>query len=142
MFNVRSSMFETNSSSLHSFLVPPDTNIQIPSTVVLGSHNYDLSDPVGRINLMYQQARKSGCGDIFIGYLLSKGINVEIKNVENEISRFCNYYDIRVEDLNQICFNPDIIDDETDPQKFEKYVDESGYRTIDFGDCDRDGDYD
>lgn len=142
MFNVRSSMFETNSSSLHSFLVPPDTNIQIPSTVVLGSRNYDLSDPVGRINLIYQQTRKFGCSDAFIGYLLSKGINVELKNVEDRLSSFCSCYDIRLEDLDQICFNPSLIDDETDPQKFEKYLDESGYRTIDFGDRDLDSDYD
>ena len=78
MFNVRNWMYETNSSSCHSFIVPKDSehNIKIPSNIKLFG-NDDTTNQIGRIRYMYQKAHEGGYGQEFIDYLKSKGIIIE-----------------------------------------------------------------
>ena len=120
MFSIRTGMFETNSSSVHSFILPKDSNSKkIPSSIKLsGSDNTE--DQLGRIRYMYQMAWEMGYGTEFIRYLQSKGITIEDEEYDDsETESMCHSLDITVEELDQICFNPDIID-ERDWEKFRE----------------------
>jgi hypothetical protein len=68
-------MFETNSSSVHSFIVPKESkSLKIPKSVKL----YGMADPTtpeGRIQFMYDLANDFGFADDFKIYLKSKGIH-------------------------------------------------------------------
>lgn len=124
MINIRTNMFETNSSSVHSFILPKGSkNIKIPSSIKLNGPE-DTEDQLGRIRYMYQLACEIGYGTDFIRYLKFKGINIEDEEYnDTDTAYMCSSLDITVDELDQICFNPDLID-EYDDKKFEEVKDD------------------
>lgn len=81
MIQIRNSMFETNSSSVNTFMIPKETELTIPSKVTLtNSYICDIYSIEGRINYLYDLAYQYNVADDFIEYLQSKGIIIERKN--------------------------------------------------------------
>ena len=110
MFNIRKNMFETNSSSLHSFILPKNSStLKIPKTVKI----YGSGDPTtseGRIQFMYSLAHEYGFGEDFKLYLKSKGIVIaDDPEPKCDILNMLNCYELTEHELEQILFNPDII---------------------------------
>ena len=133
MFNVRNGMYETNSSSCHSFIVPKDSehNIKIPSNIKLFG-NDDTTNQIGRIRYMYQKAYEGGYGQEFIDYLKSKGIIIEEESYdESKTEAFCNYLGITLKDLDNICFNDTLIDECDSDTYSDKENDYENYIHID-----------
>ena len=61
MFSIRTRMFETNSSSVHSFIVPKESKLlKIPKLVKIFGPA-DPTTPEGRIRLMHEEASCAIC---------------------------------------------------------------------------------
>ena len=130
MFSIRESCFETNSSSFHTFLVPKDgSNIKIPFSINLKCSN-DTTEQLGRIRYMYNIARSNGYALAFVNYLRSNGVEIEEEYDKNDTEAFCNYLGITLKELDNICFNASIID-ENDNEFDSKYNKWDDYDHID-----------
>ena len=122
MLQVRQYLFETNSSALHSFILPNDSNeIKIPKSIKL----YGDIDPTtleGRIRYMYEIADEHGYGDDFKIYLESKGITIEDAYVPEPEPSLFSSMGITEQELETILFNPNIVscDDTTNYNKVKK----------------------
>lgn len=122
MLQVRESVFETNSSSVHSFVLPKDNDeLKIPKSIKL----FGQADPTtqeGRIRYMYELADEHGNGEDFILYLKSKGITIEDDFVEEPSSSLFSCLGITEKEFENVLFNPNIVscDDATNYNKIKK----------------------
>ena len=78
MINIRHSIFETNSSSVHALVIPKDTQIYIPKKVNLYGGDYGWSEGIedDTINYFYQACLDQGKEEVekFFAYLRKKGV--------------------------------------------------------------------
>lgn len=131
MISIRNSMFETNSSSAHTFILPSDSkNLKIPKYIKLDGRFRDTTEQIDRINFMYRLADDYGYGDIFIRYLESKGIKVELSNTEDFVEQMCSYFSISKDDLDNVCFNTDIISEDNYEEYNTKLMNDPNYKII------------
>lgn len=83
MFNIRQSMFETNSSSADVFALPPNPSLKIPKEMKMSRllvSTYDLeygyASVEDKLAFMYNKAEDEGNAAEFLQYLNYKGITV------------------------------------------------------------------
>lgn len=78
MIEIRSSIFETNSSSVHVLVIPKDTSISIPHKVFLsgGEYGWSFDTEQDTLNYFYQACVDQGREELekFFDYLKSKGV--------------------------------------------------------------------
>lgn len=78
MIEIRSSIFETNSSSVHVLVIPKDTSISIPHKVFLrgGEYGWSFGTEYDTLNYFYQARVDHGREELekFFEYLKSKGV--------------------------------------------------------------------
>lgn len=78
MLAIRTSFFETNSSSVHVLVIPKDTNITIPHKVFLsgGEYGWDFDTEYDTLNYFYQACLDYGKEEVdkFFDYLKRKGV--------------------------------------------------------------------
>lgn len=78
MIQIRSSVFETNSSSVHVLVIPKDTSITIPKKVFLsgGDYGWSFETVTDTLDYMYQACVDQGREqlDRFFEYLKRKGV--------------------------------------------------------------------
>lgn len=129
MIQVRRCQFETNSSSVHAFVLPKDNDeIKIPKSIKL----YGEADPTtveGRIRFMYELADEHGYGEDFILYLKSKGITIEDDFVEEPSSSLFSSMRLTEEQFEKVLFNPNIIS-ENDKANYDKLIKSGNYEYI------------
>ena len=81
MIEIRRSIFETNSSSVHILVIPKDADIVIPSKVYLEGGEYGWKNEIvsDTINYVYQACLDRGDAEVekFVLYLMDKGIDVD-----------------------------------------------------------------
>ncbi len=137
MINIRQGLFETNSSSTHSFCIPGHKSLKIPKEIRMSQLNRYV-DPChldtieDRIAYMYCEAEDNNYRADFIDYLKHKGI--EIIDDRTDPYDFPGYmfnYDFNESELDNFLFNPDskfILDGSYDElNRLEK----EGYSIID-----------
>ena len=117
MINIRNSLFETNSSSSHMFILPPGNTQKIPKEIKLSklmSVDYITSDKPTveeKLAFMYHLAYEN-CNTLdYLNYLSSKGINVidDINSNPNSYEYYAYMFGnfMNQSDLEQFLFNPD-----------------------------------
>ena len=78
MINIRYSIYETNSSSVHALVIPKDTKIYIPKTVNLYGGDYGWREEIesDTLNYFYQACLDQGKEEVekFFAYLRRKGV--------------------------------------------------------------------
>lgn len=78
MIEIRSSVFETNSSSVHVLVIPKETKITIPTRVVIsgGEYGWENDKYYDTIDYMYQACVSRGREEVekFFDYLKRKGV--------------------------------------------------------------------
>ena len=78
MINIRYSIFETNSSSVHALVIPKDTQINIPKKVNLygGDYGWKIGIEGDTLNYFYQACLDEGKDEVekFFAYLRRKGV--------------------------------------------------------------------
>ena len=78
MIEIRQSIFETNSSSVHVLVIPKDTPINIPKKVFLdgGEYGWEFGCVTDTINYLYQVCIGAGKEELdkFFDYLKHKGV--------------------------------------------------------------------
>lgn len=78
MLEIRNSVFETNSSSVHVLVIPKDTTISVPKKVFLrgGEYGWEFDTEYSTINYMYQVCVDAGREELekFFAYLKRKGV--------------------------------------------------------------------
>lgn len=78
MIEIRASIFETNSSSVHVLVIPKDTAISIPRKVFLsgGEYGWGFGTECDTLNYFYQACVDQGREELetFFEYLKSKGV--------------------------------------------------------------------
>ncbi len=78
MIEIRQSMFETNSSSVHVLVIPKDTSISIPHKVFLsgGEYGWSADTEYDTLNYFYQACLDNGREELdkFFEYLKRKGV--------------------------------------------------------------------
>ena len=129
MLQVRQCMFETNSSAVHSFILPNGSNeIKIPKSINLYG-NLDPTTPEGRIRYMYELADEHGYGDDFKIYLESKGVTIEDAYVPEPEPSLFSSMGITEQELETVLFNPNIIS-EDDKANYDKIKKTGDYKSI------------
>ena len=132
MIQMRYNMWETNSSSCHSFLMPWEgCTTKLPTSITLFSGSTDTaSDAENRIRYFYKLADQYDYGDTFIEYLKSKGIVIEDEG-ENvpAFERMLNRFRISEDELDAFCFGTNIVDCDKDDYE-EKHRDRENYITV------------
>ncbi|MEE3344022.1 MAG: hypothetical protein VZS44_08030 [Bacilli bacterium] len=107
MIQIRQSMFETNSSSSHTFMIPKNSiPLRIPSSINLRKQNYPEDSIENRICLIYNYAEYYGDGDNFIKYLQSKG--VEVEEMDDRIELPCSHIFKNEAQLDKFLFGEDV----------------------------------
>lgn len=114
MFSIRTRMFETNSSSSHCFILPPNKAQKIPKEVKLSKlmrvdyisdRHPSIED---RMAFMYNLAEENGYASAYLQYLASKGVNViNDTGTEAEFEDYMFGFNMNESDLSQFLFNPD-----------------------------------
>lgn len=129
MFSIRQGMFETNSSSVHSFIIPKDSKaLKIPKSVKLYG-TADPTTPEGRIQYMYDLADDFGFGTDFRRYLKSKGITIEDEyEPEPDTPSLLGCIGLTEQEFEQVLFNPEAIS--RDDPKFDKLYKSGDYDYI------------
>ena len=78
MIQIRTSSFETNSSSVHILVIPKDTTIHVPKTILLDEVEYGWNNAIesDTINYLYGVCVERGPKEVqlFIDYLKRKGV--------------------------------------------------------------------
>ena len=129
MFSIRTRMFETNSSSVHSFIVPKESKLlKIPKLVKIFGPA-DPTTPEGRIRLMYDLANDFGFADYFKLYLKSKGITID-DDYEPEVdkSSLLSCIGLTEAEFEQVLFNPEAVS--RDDKNFDKLYESGDYDYI------------
>lgn len=130
MFSIRQGMFETNSSSCHSFLISKDCSAsKIPTSIKLKGST-DPTTQEGRIRFLYDQANMYGYGRDFVEYLMSKGVQIEDFDIKVDFSDLCNRFGIDEQQLDLICFGNDVIS-EYQNEYDKHYMDRENYEHVD-----------
>lgn len=115
MINIRNSLFETNSSSSHMFILPPGNTQKIPKEIKLSklmNVDYITSDKPTveeKLAFMYHLADENCTTLEYLNYLRSKGINVinDINPNSHEYDSYMFGNFMNQSDLEQFLFNPD-----------------------------------
>lgn len=132
MIQMRYNIWETNSSSCHSFLMPKEgCTTKIPTSITLFSgSSVTSSESENRIRYFYKLADQYDYGDTFIEYLKSKGIVIEDEG-ENvpDFYRMLLRFRISEEQLDAFCFGTNIVDCDNDDYE-EKHRDRENYDTV------------
>lgn len=115
MFQIRQSMFETNSSSADVFALPPNPSLKIPkevkmSRLMVATYSLDNvhNSVEDKLAYMYTKAEDEGNAAEFLQYLNYKGINVI-----NDVGATFDYdsymfgYRITQENLDAFLFDSD-----------------------------------
>lgn len=78
MYSIRHGIFETNSSSVSTIVIPEGTTYKIPSTVDIDTHNYEtVKNTINdKATFLAYLAYEIGEYDAFIMYLEKLGIKV------------------------------------------------------------------
>lgn len=78
MISIRTSIFETNSSSVHALVIPKDTKITIPNRVSLyyGEYGWEQSVETDTLDYIYTACVDRGQEEVdkLISYLKRKGV--------------------------------------------------------------------
>lgn len=102
MKQVRYGVYETNSSSSLTFIVPIDGEKEIPSSINLNSS--DLSTVDGRIRRFMKYAQLYGVATEFIQYLASRGITIETGS-DDDFDTVCDIFGVEnVDELDKVLF--------------------------------------
>ena len=91
MKQIRYGLYETNSSSSLTFIVPIDGEKEIPSSINLNSS--DLSTVDGRIRRFMEYAQLYGVATEFIQYLTSRGITIETGS-DDDFDTVCDIFGV------------------------------------------------
>ena len=134
MIQIRSSQFETNSSSTHVFCIPSTKSLKIPKEIKLSSLDryVDITTEMSiedRIAYMYDRAKDNNSEASFIEYLKAKGINV-IDDRKYEFDGYMFNFDFTESQLDSFLFDPDskfLLDDDIDEYK---HLEDEGYQLI------------
>ena len=116
MITIRHNIFETNSSSTHTFIIPRDGALKIPKQIKMSElRKFDnlsdgQNDTKDKLSRMYEFALDNNCESEFLDYLRSKGITIiNDLNINGQFndSMFGHY--ISEEDLDNLLFNDSTI---------------------------------
>ena len=113
MIQIRNGLFETNSSSTHSFVYSNDDRLNIPKEVSLSDLNRygsldDSPSIKDRLGFFYDLACDNDKGEEFIEYLKSKGITIKQPEKYSYDGNMCSYKYISEEELDHILFNTSV----------------------------------
>ena len=102
MIEIRSSIFETNSSSVHVLVIPKDTRFSIPNRVSLHTGEYGWSNDkeYNTLDYMYTACKERGQEEVnkFLNYLKNKGVE-EIDCHDSEWYYIDHGYELPLDDL-------------------------------------------
>lgn len=121
MIQIRKGMFETNSSSVHSFVITKNDKLDIPKIVSNKFMSNEVEDNLGwysedepkptlleKLKFFYDAAVKNNKEKEFLLYLKSKNITIKSFPIEKESfiyeSTMFDTYDITEDDLDKIIF--------------------------------------
>lgn len=137
MINIRQGLFETNSSSVHSFCIPGDKSLKIPKEIRMSQlcryvDPFHLDTIEDKIAYMYNEAEDNNYEADFIEYLRHKGIKIiDDRTDPYDFPGYMFNYEFNESDLDNFLFNPDselIIDGRYDEIK---RLEDQGYNIID-----------
>lgn len=110
MLTVRLNTFETNSSSVHTLVIPKDTKITIPNRVTLfpGEYGWGPDEVYNTMDYIYTACKDRGQDEVekFLNYLKNKGIE-EIECRDADWFYVDHEWDLPLDDLFS---NEDLLD--------------------------------